>query len=294
MNRFDIVGPKTIEEILSCLAESKGKVAFLSGGTDFIIDLREKGLQQDLVIDLSQVEELNYIKAEDDWIKIGAATTFAQIGRDELIEKSARCLAQAARQIGSVQIRNRATIGGNVASAAPAGDSLPALLALEAKVSVLGHGGERTVPLDRLMMGAGSTGLKEREFIREIAFPLLNESYISGFEKLGSRRAVSIARLSLAAVIKYNRKENIIEEGRAAAGALGPKACRLLEIEEFLSGKRIDRDFPRQFAHKLQQAVDQAIPGRYSQNYKRHAILGVADDLMKNIFGTIYQGGEVR
>lgn len=291
MANFQMVGPETIEEILAFLAKKEGSVAFLSGGTDFIINSRENGIKHDLVIDLSQVGELNYIKEEDGWVKIGAVTSFTQIARNALIEKKARCLAQAVRQIGSVQIRNRGTIGGNVASAAPAGDSIPALLALEAVVTITGIRGKKTIPIDQVITGAGSTCLEEGKFIEEIAFPLLDDSFISGFEKIGSRTAVSIARLSLAAVIKYNQEENTILQGKIAAGAIGPKACRLLELEEFLVGRKVEEELLSQIRIQLQDAVDRAIPGRYSQNYKRQAIQGAAEDLVQNLFGCITCSG---
>lgn len=287
MGHFQIVGPKTVEETLNFLAQAEGNVAFLSGGTDFIIDLREKGIQYDLVIDLSQVGELNYIKEEAGWVKIGAATPFTQIGRNPLMEHRARCLAQAARQMGSEQIRNRGTIGGNLASAAPAGDSIPVLMALEAVIGTMGPREKRIIPVEGFITGAGSTCLEEKELITEISFPVLEDSFISGFEKVGSRTAVSIARLSLAAVIEYDRHAQRIAQARLAAGAIGPKAFRLKEVEDFLSGKKVDEDFLCRFALHLQDAVDRAIPGRHSQKYKREAMRGLAEDLMQNLFSRI-------
>lgn len=289
MSSLQLIGPRSVAEVLHLAAQAPGKNTYLSGGTDLIIQMRE-GFNPGLLIDLSQVEELNYIKEEGGSLQIGAATTFTQIAASSLVRAKARCLAQAAGQIGSVQIRNRGTIGGNIATASPAGDTLPALLVLEARLTLQGPHGQRVIPLAQFIDRAGHTCLQSGELLTAIEFPVLGEDEISAFEKVGSRTAVTIARLNLAAVCKYNRSKSLIQEARLAAGALGPAPIRLPAAEAFLAGQEANALLAAGLAVKLAQAVDEAIPGRYSQAYKRRAMRGIAADLWQNMFGPGLKG----
>lgn len=130
MGGYKIAGFQRVDDLLRELARTSARTVFVSGGTDFINN--SLGENAELVIDLSQVGDLKFITDYGPEIRIGAGTTFATIAASPVIQAKACALAQAARQVGSVQIRNRATIGGNIASASPAGDSLPVLAAFNA------------------------------------------------------------------------------------------------------------------------------------------------------------------
>lgn len=281
--------PITLAEGLEILSGIKEDVVFISGGTDLVIQLQSGELRPTWLIDLSQISELKSIRAEDGRIKIGSGTTFSQIGESPLIREKARCLSQAASQVGSTQIRNRATLGGNIANASAAGDSLPALLALEAWVSVLGPQGSRRVSFAEFQAGNG-LGLKEKELITEIDFPVWEPqektSVVSAFKKLGSRTAVTIARLNIAARVdvEVSQGYETILQSRWAVGALGRTPFRLEELELKLQGKRVQPDLALEIADWLTEVVDRAIPGRASQDYKRQAIRGLAYDLLEELF----------
>ena len=281
---YGFFGPTTLIELLEEVSGFEGSIAFLAGGTDLIIDLKKGKKNPQLVIDLSQIPELNGVHEENGQLHIGSATTFSHLARHPLVLEKGLCLAQAARKIGSEQIRNRGTLGGNIASASPAGDCLPVLLVLEAMITLQNPESVRRLPLSQVLKGSGRNCLTPNELITGIDFPTLDEEYVSGFEKLGSRTAVTVARLNMAAVIKYDRDNKFIKEARFAVGALGETAFRVPEVEQILCGEITPFLF-HQFEDMLTEVVDRAISGRYSQPYKREAIRGMAEDMFVNLFG---------
>ena len=287
MPMTQFASPLTVSEGLEMVSQIKEDVVFISGGTDLVIQLQSGKLQPAWIVDLSRIAELKYIKGEDGRITIGSGTTFSEISESGLLREKAQCLSQAASQVGSTQIRNRATLGGNIANASAAGDSLPALLALDAWVSILGPQGSRRVLFAEFQAGNG-LGLKDKEWISGIDFPLWESQgktqIVSAFNKLGSRTAVTIARLNMAARVEVDPKNETILRSRWAVGALGRTPLRLEVLEQTLQGKRVRPELTREIADRLTEVVDLAIPGRASQEYKRQAIRGVVYDLMGDLF----------
>lgn len=287
MPECQMISPSTVAEGMEAISRIKEDVIFLGGGTDLVIKLQNSQLQPAWLVDLSLIPELKFIKEEKGRIRIGSGITFSEISESLLLREKACCLSQAASQVGSVQIRNRATIGGNIANASPAGDSLPALLALDAWVSIVSPQGIRRIPFARLQ-AKSTEGLKVGELITEIDFPCRqsrgNSQVVSVFGKIGSRTAVSIARLNMAAIVEYDR-EQIIRQAKWAVGALGRTPFRLPELEQELIGKKIEADLAEAIACRLTNVVDNAIPGRASQEYKREAVRGLVYDLFKQLGG---------
>lgn len=287
MPMTQFASPLTVSEGLELVSRIDEEVVYLNGGTDLVIQMQSGKQQPAWLIDLSQISELKFIKEDEGRIKIGSGTTFSQIGESSLIREKARCLSQAASQVGSTQIRNRATLGGNVANASPAGDSLPVLLALEAWVRIQGPQGSRRISFAEFQAENGS-GLMEKELITEIDFPVWEPKekiqVISAFKKLGTRTAVSIARLNIAAWVEVDSDNETIHHSRWAVGALGRTPFRLEDLEQELQGKRIIPALAREIADRMTEVVDRAIPGRASQEYKRQAIHGLAYDLLNDMF----------
>jgi len=287
MYECQFICPSTVTEGIETISGINEDVVFLSGGTDLVIRLENGQIQPAYLMDISLIPELKFIKEVDGRIKIGSGTTFTQIGENNLVREKARCLSQAASQVGSVQIRNRATLGGNIANASPAGDSLPVLLVLEAWVSLMGPKGFRRVPFAQLQAGEGM-GLQAKELITEIDFspwePRGKAHIVSAFGKLGSRTEVSIARLNMAAVVEFDAEEQRILDSRWAVGALGRIPFRLGELEREIKGKTVNQGLAEEVADHLTVVVDRAIPGRASQGYKRQAIRGLAYDLLEDLF----------
>jgi CO/xanthine dehydrogenase FAD-binding subunit len=247
--------------------------------------MHEKRCRPDLVIDLSGVKELNCIKLEQGRLHIGAMSTFTRLKEDKLVGQYAPCLAQAAAAVGSAQIRNTATIGGNIGNASPAGDAIPALMALEAVIRVLDGAGrmeERTV--DQIITGPGKTSLKCDQIIAEIVFPVLGDTYRSAFVKVGSRSTVTIAKLNMAVVVKHDAASNTVADARVGMGAIAVKAFRDTRVESLLNGRKADPDLARVLGEELCATVQRAIPGRHSEPYKKEAIKGLAQDAWTKLF----------
>lgn len=276
MTGYRIAGFLRLEDVLRAITQTSVRTVFISGGTDFINN--GIGDKAELVIDLSQVADLKYIKDFGSEIRIGGGTTFAAIAASPIIKARTSALAQAASRVGSVQIRNRATIGGNIASASPAGDSLPVLAAFTAGIHTAGSKGPRILTLTEAL-----NGLQAKEIITEIVIPTPGESR-SGFVKIGSRSQVTIAKVSLAANIMYDRSKKMIIVGKAAMGALGKVPVCPLKVQQFFSQRVVDEHFADDLSQLLVETVDEMITGRVSHPYKRAAVKGLAYDLTGLLF----------
>lgn len=282
MKGVKIVGPRTLAEVLTCMQEAGNKAVLLAGGTDWIIRQRRGTEAAQVIIDLSQVNELNYIRSADGYLEIGATVTFGQIAASPQIWAEARCLAQAAEQIGSQQIRNRATIGGNVANAAPAADSVPALLALDAEALLVKAGAEKRLAVSEVLPGICG-GELAGWLIAGFRIPPFKGAR-SSFAKLGSRQSVSIAKLNLAMRASLDAGGKIQSAGMAI-GAVAGTAIRLPAIEETLIGRSCNGSLAAVLADALVIALDGLIAGRASLPYKRQAVRGLAYDLADDLCG---------
>ncbi|WP_170240352.1 FAD binding domain-containing protein [Thermosediminibacter litoriperuensis] len=273
---------KTEGDLLELLKNNK-KLTYIAGGTDFIIKLREGKVSPELLVDISCLEDFRGISVQDGFIKIGAVTTFSEIQNSSIIKKYARCLAQAAAKIGSVQIRNRATIGGNIVNASPAADSLPALGALSAVVEVFGVEGLRKVNIEDFIIDMRKTCLRENEIVKNIYIPCSPDSF-SSFSKVGARKSVTISKLNLAVNLKYHK--DVCLEINAAVGTLG-KNFVLLKDCDGLINRKMDEDFAKVLGEKLSRLVQYTIPNRASMPYKSVAIRGLAEDVMEDIINEL-------
>ncbi len=246
--------------------------------------MTKEHLRPDLLVDLSGVDELHGVALGDGLVRVGAMCTFSQLQQDPVLLEHARCLADAAGTVGSVQIRNAATVGGNVANASPCGDSIPALLALEADAEVWdGRGGTTLRPVAEIVTGPGRTSLAPDEVIAAFVLPMPPDGRRSAFAKVGSRTAVTVARLSVAVSVDVAADGQTFGEARVALGAVGETAFRDPLVEQTLAGRRATPATAMAFAEACAAAVCRSIPGRYSLGYKCRAAVGLADDVWRRL-----------
>jgi CO/xanthine dehydrogenase FAD-binding subunit len=279
-----VLTPGEISELAAALRAATPRTRLLAGGTDLVRSMRWDGLAPDAIIDLGGVRELAGVREEGGRLLVGAATTLTEVQTDPLILRHAPCLAQAAATMGSVQIRNIATIGGNIANASPCGDTIPVLLALEATVRVLRPDGSTSErPVREVVTGYESTSLAHDEVITHVLFAPLPASCRSAFVKIGSRTTVTIARLSMAVVVEHDPQSGVLGAPRVGLGALGETAFREAALETFLDGRRADGETASLFAEACTAAVQRAIPGRYSLPYKQAAAVGLAEDAWRRL-----------
>ncbi len=217
MQPFDYARPQTLAEAISLLAARGADARVLAGGTDLVIRLRDGSATPSLVVDVKHVPELAPgIREEGGSLVIGAATVMTDIAADPLIARHTPALAEAAAVVGSVQIRNRATLGGNLCNASPAADTAPALLVHGALVVAWGPGGGRRIPLDELFVRSGVTTLAAGELVTAIELPL-GERVASAHQRRTRRRGHDLASVTLACGVD---RRGIT---RIAFGSVGPR-----------------------------------------------------------------------
>lgn len=286
MMRPELLAPRDLAALAAALARATPETRLIAGGTDLMLELRSSAVRPDLLIDLSGLHELSFIRKDRGLIRIGATTTFAHLQCNAMLEIHAACLARAAAQVGSLQIRNVATIGGNVANASPCADAIPALLVLDAEVGVLNRAGSLDRrPLRDLLVEADKTTLAPDEAIVDFSFAPLSDGQRSAFGKVGARSSVAVAKLSAAIVVKLDETRRTIREAKIAFGSVAPSAFVDDRLAAVLHGKPVNSDTLESFAAACSSMVTRSIPSRSSLPYKRHAVRGLAHDLWGAVQG---------
>lgn len=266
---MDFITPKTLQEVLPCLNENNGKKQIIAGGTDLVVKIRDKQILPDTVIDISEVEELAGIYEKSGFLTIGSTTTLTEIAENEIVKKHYPLLAQAAASVGAVQIRNRATVGGNVSNASPAADTVPALIALGAIATVVSTEQERKVPLEELYVGVGKTVFGSNELLKSLNIPEPAENSAGVFFKLGKRKAQAISIVNGAVQIGVDDNKCKFTNVRIAIGSVAPTVLRLKEAEESLLGKRINRENIETAAEVVKNNVNPITDIRATAEYRR-------------------------
>lgn len=270
--------PDTVKDAVSLLGRiGNGKI--LAGGTDLMVHRRESGEAPAAYLDITHIPRLRTIAMEQDKLWIGAAVTFAEIERSQPVQTCCALLGQAAASVGSPQIRSCGTIGGNIANASPAADSVPALTALCATAELEGPDGVRCVPVEDLIIGMGKTIMKPGELLTGVYVPVLQPDARTAFDKIGRRKALAIARINGACVLRM--REGIIQEARLCIGAVMNQPRRCTAAEALLQGYRPDDELFRQAGEKVRQMILQYTGMRSSSAYKLPVVVDFTQNLLK-------------
>ncbi|ABR50642.1 molybdopterin dehydrogenase, FAD-binding [Alkaliphilus metalliredigens QYMF] len=274
MNVKKVYRGKTVAEVLELLEQYGSRSYVIAGGTDAIIQLREKHIDPEVMVDISSVKEIQFIRESQDEIVIGGGTNFTSISESPMLQGRVKGLAQAARMVGSPQIRNTATIGGNICNASPAADIVPPLLALEAEVVIEKKGEKRRIPLDTFLMGKGKLDLKPEELVTAICFKRPKDGQGLGFGKLGLRKALAISRIATAIFISIDEK-GTCKEIKIASGAVGTRGLREREVETIFTGKVLTEEVIDEGLQQLSHVVGQRLAGRSTADFKATAVKGI-------------------
>jgi carbon-monoxide dehydrogenase medium subunit len=230
----------SLDEALSILADYNGDAQVVAGGTDLILQLRERKRQVKVLVDISRLTELKEIREADGWLQIGALSTHAQIAGSPLAQAKATALADAAVCVGSLQVRNVGTVGGNVVNAMPAADTSIALLALGAMVTIVSRQGETTRPLADLFHGVGQSTVDPRsEIVREFLIPLSPGLAASSFKRLAGRKALVLPILNTAVNVELASDLKSFREVRISAGPVATVPWRARDAEALLQGSPV-------------------------------------------------------
>jgi len=251
-------------------ALSEPEAQLIAGGTDLLVKIRGGMPAPKLLVDISDVDGLRGIRLTDDAIEIGAATPEEDIRKHEAIASELPLLAEVLSQLGSVQIRNRGTLGGNLVNASPAADSAIPLLLYGAEVQILGPAGDRVLPLGELFIGPGKTALAPSEVVVSLRIPRTGRAWTSFFHKVGKRRALTISIASVGALLEI--ESGRIIEARIAAGSVAPTPLRLTGVEKRLAGAVLDQDVIAEASAAAAEEVTPISDVRASGDYRRQVV----------------------
>lgn len=260
--------PTTLAEAHEALGRGAVKVA---GTTDLLVIDHATGRQHDAVLNVLGIAELRGILIDSDRLSIGAATTFTQIRQSADVLKHAPMLVDAAATIGAAQIQNRATLGGNIANASPAGDSLPALLALNAQLILSGPRGRRSVAYDAFHLDYRKTALAPDELIERVIVPLASPK-IQIFRKVGTRAAQAISKV----VIGFSASRDAISRHRLlnvrlAMGSVAAIPVRLAKVEMLIESGVVSAKLADEASQLVEQSIHPIDDVRSTADYRRHA-----------------------
>jgi aerobic carbon-monoxide dehydrogenase medium subunit len=237
---FDYVRASTIEEALHLLQESNGEGKLLAGGHSLVPLMKFRLTTPEKLIDISRLEELTGIKKVGDRIYVGALTTHAEIGRDPIIQQYIPVLAETARQIGDMQVRNKGTVGGNIAHADPAADLPGTAIALEAIVHLIGPDGEEEIPIQDFILGPLVTSIPETSILQAVSFSIPPDNSKSVYVKY-AHPASGYAVVGVCAIAQKDKAGKVTYLRVGITGA-GDCAYRATAIEQFLLGKNAAAD----------------------------------------------------
>lgn len=266
--------PTSLQEASRLIKENGPGGRFLAGGTDLVIAMKEKGLLPKYIVDLKRVPGLVGIRENNDGsITIGPLTTMYAIEISPVITKKYPFLAQSAAEVGSIQIRNRATVGGNMANATPSADVAPALIALNATAKIAGASSQKTVLLEEFFRGPGLTIMDADEILTEITIPKTAPQLVGEYIKFSPRDMMDLAYVGIA--VAYNLGSDKKCNGvRIVLGAVAPTPLRAKTSEALLEGKLLTEELAAKVGDAAARESKPISDVRSSAHYRR-AMVGV-------------------
>jgi carbon-monoxide dehydrogenase medium subunit len=276
MKKFDYFRPKTFEEALTLLVKYSEKAKLIAGGTDVIVMIKQKAIAPDVLISLQGIPGLDQMEYNGS-LSIGPMVTHRTIEKSEIIRRNFSALADAVDYLGSVQIRNVATIGGNICTAAPSADTATPLLVLGTRIKIKNLKEERTLPVEEFFKGPGESTLKKGEMVKELLIPKPLPNTGSAYYKLQRRLALDLPILGVSVLLsldknkvtcsdllctaspissilhKMEEDEIICKDVRIALGVAAPTPMRALKAEALLRGKKLSDELLEEVANIASQ-----------------------------------------
>ena len=274
---------ESVQDALRALSDADGKAIILSGGTDLVLDADAGKKPAEVFVDVMRIPELKGICVKDGFIEIGAAVTLTEIARSEIILKAYPSLAKGCGSVGSLQIRNAATLTGNVISAQPAADGAMALAPLDPEFTIAGPDGERTLGMQEMYAGFGKSAIDPyRELVTKIRIPCPKENQAASFIRLELRKSLSLPMLNAAAaaIIKDGRAEMV----RITMGPVGVGPKHAAQAEEWLTGREWTRENLKTAGRMaLLDAAPRSNPLRGSKEYREMTLPVIVERALADI-----------
>lgn len=280
MKNFEYIRPVDLADVVSALKAYDNGI-LLAGGTDLIVKLASNMVAPDCVIDLKAVP-LNSITCGDEW-RLGALTTIRDVEVSKALGKKLPFLCQAAATVGSVQIRNRATIGGNLCNASPAADVSTMLLAMDAQVSIATGDGQKEVGLEDFFTGPNSTLLTRGDVLTEIVIPREVEQTKGIYLKFSPRKAMDIGMVNVALLVDAHPGTRLCKKVRIALGAVAPTPMRAKQAEDLLSGQILSPELIDRAAETASLETRPISDFRASAGYRKALVKAIVARGIKSI-----------
>ena len=285
--RFDYLEPQSIEEALALLSQYHGKSKIVAGGTDLMLQIRNRAIKAEYVIDITRIPGLDQITFDDQQgLRLGALTTIRALETSVELQRKYPVVSQAARQLGSIAIRNVATVGGNLCNALPSAEMSQVLLALSARLRVVGARGERILPLEEFFTGVGKTILRPDELLLEVFVPPLTPHTAGRYMKHSPRGPIDLAIVNITVLITMDPEKKICKDAKIVLGAVAPTPLRARKAEDILKGKSVDGTLTDRAA---QTASEEAHPRhgsiRGSVEYKKEMVRVLTGRAIRELIG---------
>jgi carbon-monoxide dehydrogenase medium subunit len=282
---FEYFKPKTLNEALHLLSNNRGQASILAGGTDIVVQFKEDLITSKALIDIKGITELSKIEIKEDKLFIGACVTFTDLIESELIKNKFPIIWEASKTVGSVGIRNRATMVGNICSAVPSADSAPALLVYEALVILKNKDGERLVPISDWFIAPKKTGIQKDEIVVGILIHIPKKKYACCYEKLSRYEGEDLAQAGIGILAFEDHYYRI------AFCAVGPIPTRAPKLEQFLNGKKITSPIIEEAKKILLEEITPITDIRSSRKYRIHMVKLMFERGLKKVISRL-EGGK--
>ena len=269
MQSFDYQKVYSVQEALD--AVSRRPSVFMAGGTDLLVRIKEREIQPRCVIDIKGVREMDGLAISGDELSVGALTSIRILETSPSAVETVPLLAQAAAKLGSVQVRYRATIGGNLCNASPSAETAPALLALDARAAIFGKTGTRVVDLGEFFLGPGATVIGDGEILTRIKIPLTLNRQGAVYYKLSTRKAMDLAFVGVAVLLELD-KDDRVSRARIALGAVAPTPIRVPSAEKLLEDGEFTLGAVRESAELAAQSCKPISDLRATAEYRREMV----------------------
>ena len=280
--------PKTLGDALQMLERARYRV--IAGGTDVVVQMREGALQERTLLNIYSLDELRYIKTDGGGLRIGALTCLTDLAESAQVRRFAPILAQAAKKIGSMQVTNKGTIGGNLGNASPSGDCIPPLYALDGRIVLSSVNGRREVPVEAFFKGYKQLDLRPDELITEINFRKMGREEDGLFLKHALRLGEACSVVSVAIWLRRGGEENRFKDARIALGAVAPTVVRARKSEEVVKHSALDEVTITAAAHAVTDSISPITDVRGTAEYRRE----MAVNLTYRALRQVLEGGRWR
>lgn len=279
-SEFLIKTPDSLKETLSLLSNEPKKWKPFAGGTDIMVLLENGQLDHSYFLNIDKCEELKSIEISDSEVQIGSLVTFNMIKRHPLLQAEFPNLCEAARQVGSTAIQNRATLGGNIANASPAADSSPALITYRSQIELASTNGIRSIDYKDFHLDYKKCDLQPNEIIQSIRIPRTNYLYEHSFQKVGARNAQAISKIVFSGLVRMDGE--FISDLSIAFGSAGPTVIHCQKTQTYLIGKKVKDEIIADARQLLSTEISPKTDLRSTKDYRLLIAQNILEKFLKD------------